>query len=179
MVKELACLARQEKSESQDSPTWGCCMQCNNYGPAFSFCENCDGHTEGIIYYPLTDAESRMMTQNNINNNNNQFEDSDDEDVLYGYDKVEEVSLPLFARDFHPNHLLHIHEQTDIFRNIPIEALFTKIHEDLETCLDLKSYLKHRCNEMKMFKYKTIPDILRNYDNLNFNIRLYNSGIHS
>ena len=55
-----------------------------------------------------------------------------------------------------------------------IEDLFDEVHEHLDTTESKEAYIRRQCTIMHSFHWTTIPVIIQNYDNINFNIRQYN-----
>ena len=67
----------------------------------------------------------------------------------------------------------------DICAEIPLKKMFEFIHmkTDVGHCLyyeTMRDYVEDRCLIMKEFNFRTLPEILLNLHNLNFNVRLHN-----
>ncbi len=188
-VKEIACMALETSSDDEETPRFGRCEYCLRWGPAFQYCTQC-GEDSGRIYYPVSSQDAPYEEQ---------FEEEHDtyteaytgtetyEDVLNDPDGNAErdengrVVIKVTTLEFaittpHPPVAGY---NNDPFRALSIVQLFSQIwhntrmrdylvfrHED--------DYAHERTEMVDKFGYKTIPMVIQNTHNINFNVRLYN-----
>ena len=173
--KEVACMTTEGKA---DPPTFGRCTQCQRWGPTFEYCTVC-GEDTGMIYFPTT-----------LNPSDDQFEDADEEfmeyhptdeegrQMTFNLPRAIKISRIPYAT-FKTLPGLIVPPDEDVCAEIPLEQFFRFIHSktDVEHVLyylNMNDYVEDRCLMMKEFNFRTIPEILHNLNNLNFNVRLYN-----
>jgi hypothetical protein len=167
MVKELACLAKELLDEDENLPSIGTCTGCGRWGHAFMHCMQC-GEDSGQIFFPDPNTDY---------NSDNKPSDVDTEESENGYMSFQDTQVPMYSRDWHPDCMSGFF---DPFRTIPIDTLFSKmykyIHSSDKEEVTIEQYVLDRCSTMKLFAYTTVPTILQNYDNIVYNIRLYNES---
>ncbi len=179
-------------------------INCRKPGLAYLACEECgttSGHiyfhegdvdvqldtessvgSQGTIYYReddpcytdlnnmLAKAAKAEITDENIEHEEThpiiKTECPDEENKGY-----RSVQMPTFLKEFHPKYIL---PEWDEFRRIPTEDLFDEVHEHLNTTEDKRNYILRNYATMNLFGYTTIPTIIQNFDNINYNVNLYN-----
>ena len=175
-------MARVLKDDN-DEPSVGSCIICGEWGPAYSHCYDCP-EGSGAIYFPEEGINYRGY-------NNTSYDDENEEDEVYyaedsnvdlrdranakteedNFKNIEDVETTKFLNEWHPKYKDPL---LDKFRQIPIEDLFDEIHEHLETTETKREYIVRNYATMELFNYTSIPTIIQNFDNINFNIKVYN-----
>jgi hypothetical protein len=182
-VKGLACMARElKKNDPYLNIMYGFCMVCNDVGLVNISCTAC-GEGSGNMYIATknTNQESDSLSQDSI--------DSDGNEVIYREtDYIQDSKMPAINKNIKLQDIDDVEEPTylkewdpkyadpkwDVFQTIPIEDLFDKMHEHLNTTESKRNYILRNHGTMEKLKYMTIPTIIQNYDNINFNIQLHN-----
>jgi hypothetical protein len=203
ITKELACMAKQLKKPKKPEMKLCTNINCRKPGLAYLSCEEC-GETSGHIYFhegPTVDiqldTESSVGSQGTIYYREDDLcnmdtdkilalatkaasidENIDIEDINPNIESEEnnigyrQVPMPTFLKEFHPKYIL---PEWDEFRRIPIEDLFDEVHEHLNITEEKRNYILRNYATMTLFGYDTIPTIIQNFDNINYNVKLYNN----
>jgi hypothetical protein len=162
MVKELACLVKEEPDAS-DEYTTGTCVCCGRWGPAFSYCGFC-GEDSGMYFQPEPNTD-----YNNPNNepsyHSEEETDTEEEEDAELFD-IERIQEPTYIRNWHP---LMVKTHKDPFRDIPIENLFSLVYDNMQSHRsinlgDKDEYVYTMKHQMNCFKYYSITMILQNID---------------
>jgi hypothetical protein len=186
-VTEVGCLATGV-DENENLGRIGMCVICGTSGMAFVYCEDC-GEDSGAIYIPKGEGDDDLINDQstidsastanvNVNDSRNHSktktdqDDSNAEADLCSIDKLDAV----FMSNVY-NTKEHINYCDDVFTKISISGFFEKIYDEdeggnFQRCA--KDYVNARVSDMELFNYHSVPAILQNICNLNFNTRLYN-----
>jgi hypothetical protein len=186
---EVACVAREvDYNEDENLARIGTCVICGKTGIAFMYCEDC-GEDCGAICIPTQESnedsiyeQSTTNSGHTVNINVNDSPDystakteqyySDEEVDLCSIDKLDGV----FMSNVY-NTKEHINYSEDVFTKISIAGFFEKIYDEDKWenfQRSAEDYINSRVDDMELFNYHSVPAILQNISNLNFNTRLYN-----
>jgi hypothetical protein len=186
---EVACMMTEvDEEDEKNVRRVGMCVKCGTRGMAFIYCEDC-GEESGAICIPEGEGDDESSNQQsiidsastgnvNVNDSPNysttktEGDDSDAEADLCSIDKLDGV----FMSNVY-NTKEHINYSDDVFTKISIADFFAKIYdedkwENFQRCEE--DYVNARVADMELFNYHSVPAILQNICNLNFNTRLYN-----
>jgi hypothetical protein len=142
-----------------DIPKFGTCTGCGMWGPAFFHCGEC-GEESGMIFYPQQGNDNSIITQ--IPGEPPDPEEDPEETLL----DIGDVVKPMYAKDEN----VKWNGSRCYFQSMDIEDLFLKVYAASEYA----DYVEDRTKLMDIINFKSVPVLLQNIDNLNFNTRLYN-----
>ena len=188
-VKEIACMAVETGSDDDETPRFGRCEDCHRWGPAFQYCVEC-GEDSGRIYYPVSSQEEAYEEQ---------FEDADEEMYTQAFTGTETYDNAMndpdgtAERDEEGRIVVKVTTLDfsivtprpdlacggDPFRALSLVQMFSKVWEytrmrDYLVFRHEDDYAHERTEMMDKFGYKTIPMVIQNIHNINFNVRLFN-----
>jgi hypothetical protein len=166
MVKALACMAKSFKSDYSENQM-GFCVVCDKWGLAYQECPSC-GEDSGCYFIPDPDRKAPSSTDSDEDEDE---EESNESDYFTDITKAEK---PLYVIDDNPK---YIFDFSDELRKFLMETLFGEIYDEL-TLMPMEvnkfAYVAKRKSIMEKFDFITVLIILRNHENINFNIRLHN-----
>jgi hypothetical protein len=182
----VACVAREvDDNENENLARIGTCVICGKTSMAFMYCEYC-GKDSGAICSPSQERNEDFVyeqsTTDSGNTANINVKDSPDYSTTKTYcdEEVDLCSIDKLDGVFMSNVYNtkeHINYSEDVFTNISIADFFAKIYDEDKWENFQRSeedYINARVDDMELFNYHSVPAILQNICNLNFNTRLYN-----
>jgi gag-polypeptide of LTR copia-type len=194
MAKEFACMAR-DLSKRDILPKLGICMECEAEGIAFTECKYCDADS-GMYYVPVTRTTyDQFITTGDITDPRTANDDIDNDNIDPFSDNEGYITLSDCEEGITSDTDLKELEQVDVpqyqcfknkligpsyksfFYSASVTTMFKLVHthvDEVGLAYTTDEYATKRTQDMKHFGFKTIPSILNNLDNLNFNVTLHN-----
>lgn len=166
-MTELACLVKDLPSDTNQTPKYGYFTGCGKVGFSFQFCSEC-GSDSGMFHEPNPDITDLATDSGN--------RDDDDSDDEYNYTYLKDMSPPKFYSNWRPEFINSInHDVSDI----PLEEVFQNIWKNSIKIvgtieMEMNEYVRDRVNIMKTMGYNTVSLIIRNHDNIKYNVHYFN-----